>query len=406
LSCSALVALALLSACSDDDSDADTAGTLSSERVRSSTTTSNDGSSTTEGTEAPPTTGEVTLTDLAHTGSLSALATHPDTGDLFLAERGGLVVVYDPETEELTEPVLDLGDETEASGERGLLGVAISPAGDFLYVHFTNNDGNTRVWEYPLDGRTVDTSGQREILAVEQPFPNHNGGQLSFGPDGYLYLGLGDGGSGGDPLENGQNTEVLLGKILRLDPQGDGADGAPADNPFVDGGGAPEVWLFGVRNPWRFSWDRETGDLWVADVGQDKIEEVDRLPADDDGTAGRGANLGWNEMEGDQPYADGTEPEDHTPPVFTYSHEEGCSVTGGYVYRGEALPFLQGVYVFGDYCTSELWGLRLDDSGNVTERIDLGVNPGGNQLVSFGEDAAGELYVLTDGGAFYRLDPA
>jgi glucose/arabinose dehydrogenase len=410
-----LVVLSLLATAGcgdDDDGGPDTAGTVSSQRVTppddpDSTDSTDDPQDTGDpgSTPAPPTTGEVELTEVATVGSLSALAAHPDTGDLFLAQRDGAIVVYEPEGGEVTEPVLDLTDETEASGEQGLLGLAIAPTGDFLYAHFTNNDGDTRLWEFPLDGRTVDASGRRELLALEQPYPNHNGGELSFGPDDHLYLALGDGGSGGDPHDAGQDREILLGKILRIDPAAGDPYGIPADNPFADGGGAPEVWLFGVRNPWRFSWDRDNGDLWIADVGQDQIEEIDRLPAEDDGTAGRGANLGWNRMEGDEPFS-GEEPAGHVGPVFTYTHEEGCSVTGGYVYRGERLAFLDGVYVFGDFCTSQLWGLRLGDSGTVTERIDLGVNPGGNELVSFGQDLDGELYVLTQSGTLYRLDPA
>jgi glucose/arabinose dehydrogenase len=308
-----------------------------------------------------------------------------------------------------SDPVVDVSGDVEASGERGLLGLAIAPDGGHLYLHYTNRSGDTRLVEYPLDGTTVDVAGRRELLALDQPFPNHNGGQLSFGPDGYLYLGLGDGGAAGDPMGAGQDTDNLLGKVLRIDPSAGDPYAIPEGNPFADGGGAPEAWLYGVRNPWRFSWDRETGDLWIADVGQDEFEEVDHLPAsslDGQGVgAGRGANLGWNEMEGFEPYEDGTAPPGHVPPVFAYSHDEGCSITGGYVYRGEQLPFLDGVYVFGDYCTSDLWGLRLDADGVAAERLDLGIDLGQNQLVSFGEDADGELYVLTNSGTLYRLAP-
>jgi glucose/arabinose dehydrogenase len=400
-------AVLVLGSCSDDEPSADTSGTLSSEAVTTTqpSTTGGTDSPDTTGTTSPPTTGEVTLTEVASVELLSALSIHAGSGDLFVAQRDGIVRVYDPASEEMSDPVLDITGDTEATGERGLLGIAVAPEGDFLYLHYTNNDGDTRVHEFPLDGRSVDSEGRREVLALEQPFPNHNGGQLSFGPDGYLYLGLGDGGSGGDPLDSGQDRTSLLGKILRIDPTAGDPYGIPDDNPFGEGDEASEVWVYGVRNPWRFSWDRETGDLWVADVGQGEVEEIDRLPVDDDGTAGRGANLGWNRMEGNEPFQ-GQEPPDHTPPVFTYGHDEGCSVTGGYVYRGEGLPFLEGVYVFGDYCTSQLWGLRLDDGGTVVERIDLGVNVGANQLVSFGEDADGELYVLTDGGSLLRLDAA
>lgn len=423
---SLLVVAAILSlaACSDDES-ADTAGTITSEPVGSNdggtsvssesptdepTPTSDVQATTTVAGDGGP--GEVRLTPVVEVGSLSALAAHPDSGDLFLAQRDGIVVVVGPDGSGEPETVLDMSDRTEASGERGLLGVAISPDTDYLYLYYTNTEGDSRLDEYPLDGRAVDAEGRREVLALDQPFPNHNGGQIAFGPGGLLYVGLGDGGSGGDPLGAGQDTGQLLGKILRIDPRGGDAAagepgyGIPEDNPFVDGGGAPEVWLFGVRNPWRFSWDRGNSDLWVADVGQEQIEEVTVLPSlDGGGPPGKGANLGWNEMEGDQPYDAGVEPADHVGPAFTYTHDEGCSITGGYVYRGEALPFLDGIYVFGDYCTSELWGLRLE-GGEVVERLDLGVNPGANQLVSFGEGLDGELYVLADDGTLYRLDPA
>jgi glucose/arabinose dehydrogenase len=393
--------------CSDDDPDISGTVTVESIVPPTSDAPSTESTSSTDGTgdtrDTTPAVEEVALAEVAQVGSLSALAAHPESGDLFLAQRDGVVVVVDPESGEASEPVVDISDDTVAEGERGLLGIAVAPDGAHLYLHYTNTEGDTRLIELPLDGREVDTDGRRELLALDQPFPNHNGGELSFGPDGLLYLGLGDGGSAGDPLEAGQDTSVLLGKVLRIDPDGDPYS-IPEDNPFVDDGGAPEVWLYGVRNPWRFSWDRETGDLWIADVGQNEIEEIDLLPAADG--AGRGANLGWNEMEGDTPFSGGTEPEGHVPPVYQYTHAEGCSVTGGYVYRGEALPFLDGVYVFGDYCTSQLWGIRVDGDGRVTERLDLGVNAGGNQLVSFGEGLDGELYVLTQAGTLYRLDPA
>jgi glucose/arabinose dehydrogenase len=403
--------LLLASACNDEEG-ADTTGTVESEPVTTGAstgdpagepTTSAPESSPTEPVSVPPL-GEVQLTELARLESLSALAPHPETGALFVAQRGGLVTVVDPETGEAGEPALDMSERTVAEGERGLLGIAIAPDATFVYLYYTDTDGDSVLDEYPLDGATIDGSGRREVLTLDQPFPNHNGGQLAFGPDGFLYLGLGDGGSAGDPLGAGQDTGTLLGKILRLDPTGADPYAVPDDNPFVDGGGEPEVWLYGVRNPWRFSFDRGTGDLWVADVGQNLYEEIDRLPADDEGTAGRGANLGWNLMEGFEPFEGGTEPADHTPPVFAYGRDDGCSVTGGYVYRGEAIPFLEGVYVFGDYCTSDLWGLRIDGSGTVTERLDLGVDLGQNELVSFGEGLDGELYALAGSGTLYRLD--
>ena len=245
------------------------------------------------------------------------------------------------------------------------------------------------------------------MFALDQPFPNHNGGHLVFGPDGLLYIGLGDGGAAGDPLEAGQDRGQLLGSILRIDPAGvDGSAYAiPADNPFVGEEGArPEVWLKGVRNPWRFSFDRATGDLWVGDVGQDEIEEIDHLPADADGlNAGRGLNLGWNAMEGDQPYDDGVEPDDHTPPVFTYTHAEGgCSVTGGFVYRGSTIPELFGAYLYADYCAGDLRALAVTD-GEVVDDATIADPVDGP--VSFAQGPGNELYLLAQSGPLLEIVP-
>ncbi|HEY8057486.1 MAG TPA: PQQ-dependent sugar dehydrogenase, partial [Acidimicrobiales bacterium] len=259
-----------------------------------------------------------------------------------------------------------------------------------------------------LDGDGgIDERSRRAVFALDQPFPNHNGGHLAFGPDGLLYIGLGDGGAAGDPLEAGQDRGQLLGSILRIDPNGvDGSAYAiPNDNPFVDEEGArPEVWLKGVRNPWRFSFDRATGDLWVGDVGQNEIEEIDLLPADADGlNAGRGLNLGWNAMEGDQPYEDGVEPDDHTPPVFTYTHAEGgCSVTGGYLYRGAAIPALVGAYLYADYCAGDLRALAVPD-GEVID--DATIAEPVDSPVSFAEDPTGELYLLSLTGPLLKIVP-
>jgi glucose/arabinose dehydrogenase len=243
------------------------------------------------------------------------------------------------------------------------------------------------------------------LLTVADPFPNHNGGQLTFGPDGYLYIGLGDGGSGGDPLGNGQNARALLGKILRIDVDAAAAAGRayalPPDNPFgpdgsSPGDGLPEIWATGLRNPWRFSFDRAFGDLYIADVGQGSWEEVDRQPG---GSAG-GENYGWNVMEGGHCYQDGCHQEGYVKPIAEYSHSLGCSVTGGYVYRGQAQPELEGVYVFADYCSGLVFTLEVDGA-TITPRqvLDSGLN-----VSSFGEDEAGELYLADHaGGGIYRV---
>lgn len=391
----ATTALALagvgLAGCSDGGDRPDTRGTVDTQ-PGTGPPGGTDGPGTTSGpdTSVPGTgdpggSGGAVLTEVATLGTLTAMAVDPATGTAFAAEREGRVQVVDLASGQVTGPVVDLSDETSTDGERGLLGLAVDPDGTHLYLSYTNRDGHTRVDQMAIDGADVDVDSRRELFAIDQPYPNHNGGHIAFGPDGRLYLGLGDGGAGGDPLGAGQDPDNLLGKLLVLDP----------------GGGDAEIFLWGVRNPWRFSWDRETGDLWLADVGQDTTEEVNRLAADEGG--GAGANLGWNEMEGDQPFEDGTEPADHTPPVYTYGRDDGCSVTGGYVYRGQALASLQGVYVFGDYCTSALWGLRSTEGGEM-ERIDLGLDLGDGELVSFGEDLDGELYVLTWAGTLYRLD--
>ena len=325
----------------------------------------------------------------------------------YLAERAGVVRDLDLATGESTA-VLDITDETTTDSERGLLGLVVAPDGGHLYVSSTNLDGDSRVVEYAIaDDGALDETSARTVLALDQPFPNHNGGHLVFGPDGLLYIGLGDGGAAGDPLEAGQDRGQLLGSILRIDPAGiDGSAYAiPADNPFVGEEGArPEVWLKGVRNPWRFSFDRATGDLWVGDVGQDEIEEIDHLPADADGlNAGRGLNLGWNAMEGDQPYDDGVEPEDHTPPVFTYTHAEGgCSVTGGFVYRGSTIPELFGAYLYADYCAGDLRALAVTDGAVVDDATIADPVDG---PVSFAQGPGNELYLLAQSGPLLEIVP-
>ena len=247
----------------------------------------------------------------------------------------------------------------------------------------------------------MDQSSRRELLFVKQPYPNHNGGQLAFGPDGDLYIGLGDGGSEGDPHDNGQSLRTLLGKILRISPRPAGGKpyGIPPGNPFAGRGDAqPEIWAYGLRNPWRFSFDPATGDLWIADVGQDSWEEIDRQPG---GSSG-GQNYGWNRLEGTHPYH-GQPPSGTVPPVVEYSHDGGaCSVTGGYVYRGSALPELRGSYLYGDYCAG--WLAAVATSGDsVSQPRQLGVRV--PQLSSFGVDQAGAIYALSLDGPIYRLVP-
>ena len=299
------------------------------------------------------------------------------------------------------EPVLDLTDEVSLGSEQGLLGIVFSPDGRELFANYTDTLGDTHVVAYRMRGMRPDPSTRRELLVVDQPYSNHNGGNLIFGPDGFLYIGLGDGGSGGDPHGNGQSLSTLLGKMLRIDPQP--ANGkpysVPAGNPFVGRTDArPEIWAYGLRNPWRYSFDPATGDLWIGDVGQSAWEEIDVQPASSEG----GENYGWNLMEGNHPYEGGERPADVVRPVFEYSHDDGgCTVVGGYVYRGTAIPDLAGAYVFADYCVGRLEAIRVED-GRVVEHAVLGpVVEGG--LSSFGEDADGELYAMSLGGGLYRI---
>ncbi len=337
-----------------------------------------------------------------------AMAFRPDAdGRAYVGERAGVVLDVDVETGDAAS-VLDITDETTTDAERGLLGLTVGLDGAHLYVSYTDLDGNSRIDEYAIaDDGSLDEDSRRIVFALDQPFANHNGGHIAFGPDGMLYIGLGDGGAAGDPQRAGQDPEQLLGSILRIDPNSvDGsAYGIPDDNPFVGVDEArPEVWLKGVRNPWRFSFDRATGDLWIGDVGQDEIEEISFLPAGPDGRgAGRGANLGWNLMEGDQPYEDGVEPEDHTPPVFTYRHADGgCSVTGGYVYQG-AIDDLYGAYLYADYCAGELRALATVD-GEVIDDATIGGPVDGP--ISFAQDPTGEVYVLSQSGPILQIVPA
>jgi glucose/arabinose dehydrogenase len=347
---------------------------------------------------APELSVPLQLTEVASMTSPTAGAVGPD-GTLHLAERAGTV---HPLTDEgLGEAVLDLSAETTTDGERGLLGLAFADDGSELYVSFTDAQGDTRVDAFGVDDGDVDADRRRTVLDLEQPYANHNGGDIQIGPDGLLYLGLGDGGSAGDPLEAGQDTSNLLGALLRIDPQGDEPYAVPEDNPFVeDPDAADEIYAFGLRNPWRFSFDAETGDLWIADVGQDEREEINVQHYEQ----AAGANYGWNLMEGTQEFA-GPEPDDHVPPVHEYETggELGCAVTGGYVYRGRAIEELVGAYLYSDYCGGGLHAIVVED-GEVVDEADLSVS--GEQVVSFARDADGELYLLDFGGTVHRLDPA
>ncbi|MCS7039970.1 MAG: PQQ-dependent sugar dehydrogenase, partial [Anaerolineae bacterium] len=301
---------------------------------------------------------------------------------------------------------LDIGDRVSCCGERGLLSIAFPPgfaAKQYFYVNYTDPRGDTVVARYrvlPGQPNTADPESEAIILRVEQPYANHNGGQLAFGPDGYLYIGLGDGGSAGDPHDLAQNPATWLGKLLRLDTEtGTSPYAIPATNPFTATTGyRGEIWAVGLRNPWRFSFDRATGDLYVADVGQNRREEVNFQPA---GSAG-GENYGWRVMEGSLCYRPSScDPTGLVLPVAEYDHSLGCSVTGGFVARAAAEPALQGIYVFGDYCSGRIWGLRRTADGAWEQALLLDTL---FTISTFGEDEAGHLYLADYGrGHVYRL---
>ncbi len=322
------------------------------------------------------------------------------SGRLFVVEKVGRIkIVRDGQV--APEPFLDITDRVGSrANEQGLLSVAFHPRyreNGWLFVNYTDNDGDTVVSRFNATGDRADPGSEQVVLTIEQPFANHNGGLVVFGPDGMLYIGMGDGGSAGDPLGAGQDRSTLLGKILRINVE-DLPYTIPPDNPWADGvDGRQENWVIGVRNPWRFSFDRATGDLFVADVGQNRLEEVHLLRA---GQVA-GANLGWNVMEGDECFRrDNCERSAFDLPIDVYPHSLGCSVTGGHVYRGVAFPALQGVYVFGDFCSGRIWGLR--PSGAGWERVEL--LQSGLQIASFGEDETGELYVTGyNNGVLYRI---
>lgn len=323
------------------------------------------------------------------------------SGRLFVVEQPGRIrVIRDGQL--LAEPYLDLTDRvTDSENEQGLLGLAFSPTftqDGRLYVYYTAQDeGKDTVARFTADPQadTADRDSGTVLLAVDDPYGNHNGGMLAFGPDGYLYAGFGDGGSAGDPEDRAQDLDSLLGKILRLDVSGD-AYTIPSDNPFANGGGRPEIWIYGVRNPWRYSFDRLTGDLYIGDVGQNQYEEIDYLPNGES----RGRNLGWRVFEGLHEYDTtrhaGADP---VPPILEYTHSEGCSVTGGYVYRGSALPALNGVYFYADFCSTTIWAAWTDGSAWTSQTFGTAHFPVG----SFGEDQAGELYLVDLDGVLYKL---
>ena len=326
---------------------------------------------------------------------------HAGDTRLFIVSQRGRIVIWDG-TRILPAPFLDISSLVSCCGERGLLGLAFHPKyaqNGFFFVHYTRSDGDIVLARYQVSSNrdVADPSTATQLLLIEHSSAsNHNGGQLAFGPDGYLYAAIGDGGGAGDPSNNAQTLTTLLGKLLRID-----VDTAtytiPSSNPFV---GVPnaraELWAYGLRNPWRFSFDRTTGDLWIADVGQNRFEEINFQAASSSG----GTNYGWRRFEGRSCFNPVSNCGTQTPPVIEYSHDDGsCSVTGGYRYRG-GFPRMRGIYFYGDYCTGVIWGATQAGDGTWTGTKLLTTT---SRITSFGEDLNGELYMVDNGGSLYQV---
>lgn len=360
--------------------------------------------------DSPPDPAAMQLTAVAVGFHRPIYATHAGdgTGRLFVLEQSGKIWILQDDAR-ATVPFLDVSALispaalTQRYTEQGLLGLAFHPEyanNGVFFIYYTDRGGNSVVARYqvmPEQPRLADPGSGQIIFRLNQPYPNHNGGHIDFGPDGYLYIALGDGGSANDPLGAGQNRQTLLGTILRLDVDSASPYAIPLDNPFVNDAALDEIWAYGLRNVWRFSFDRATGDMYLADVGQNQWEELNFQPADSRG----GENYGWNVYEANTIFAGGSAP-NHVAPFFAYSHSLGCSVTGGYVYRGSAVADLQAAYLFGDYCTGRIW-TSWRDSNLTWQTIELMKT--NMAISSFGEDEAGEVYVIDYAGTVYRFEP-
>lgn len=333
------------------------------------------------------------------------LVADPLGGADYVVEQSGRVVRADGANNAVA---LDIADRVEAAGERGLLGLAFHPdfaANGLAYINYTDSRGRTTIDEFVVTSGQFDVKTRRPILRIDQPAGNHNGGMIAFGPRGWLWIGMGDGGGANDQFRNGQDPHSLLGSMLRISVPG--TDGRPYDipdlNPYVDGvDGAPEVYAYGVRNPWRFSFDffedGKNADIWIADVGQDRIEEVNVIP-----TSARAANYGWPILEGSDCFAvENCDPSGTIQPIVEYTHDDGCSITGGYVYRGQAIPELEGHYFYGDFCSGFLRSYS-PESGEWDWTEMTGPT---SQLSAFGIGSDGELYVLSRAGSIYRIERA
>ena len=360
-------------------------------------------------TAGPPPVGDGTGgVKLAKVGDFAEpvhVAQPPDgSDDLYVVEKGGVVRLV-RRGQVRGEPFLDVSDQVSTGSEQGLLSIAFAPDyadSGLFYVDYTDTQGDSRIVEYRRSGEdplVADEGSAREVLFVDQPFENHNGGLVLFGPDGDLYIGFGDGGSAGDPERNGQDLGTLLGKILRIDPRPSGGRAysiVPGNR--IRPGARPEIFAYGLRNPWRFSFDREEGSLWIGDVGQDSQEEIDVVQPEVSG-----GNFGWSAFEGTEVYNEDESAPDAIPPAHTYGRDEGCSVTGGYVVRDRSLRSLYGRYLYADYCEGRMRSFVPSGDGARDDRP-LGVEV--PAITSFGEDSSGRIYVASQSGPVYRLDPA
>jgi glucose/arabinose dehydrogenase len=368
-------------------------------------------------TPAAPSASSIRLTRVAAGLSKPVFITsaRDGTGRLFIVEKTGAIRILSGGSV-LSTPLINLSGSVSQGSEQGLLGLAFHPrfkTNRKFYVDYTNRSGTTVIREYRVSATNpnrVQKGSGRTILTIRQPYSNHNGGMIAFGPDGYLYIGTGDGGSGGDPGNRAQRKDTLLGKMLRINVNAKTATRnytIPRSNPYVGKTGRNEIWQRGLRNPWRFSFDRATGNLWIGDVGQNRYEEIDRAVRTSTG-AGRGFNWGWRVMEGFHCYrpATGCNKAGKRRPLLNYSHASNgrCAVTGGYVYRGSRIAALRGWYVFGDYCSGEIFTVPANASSKPAKVRLHGT--GGGLVSSFGESANGELFVVYLGGSIYRIDPA
>lgn len=330
--------------------------------------------------------------------------THANDDRLFVVEQDGVVFIVE-NGERMADPFLDINDRVGSdASEQGLLSLAFHPdypTTNAFFVYYTDNDGNVVISRFNVtaDANAADADSEVILLTIGQPYRNHNGGQIAFGPDGHLYIGVGDGGSANDPENYGLNRNTLLGKMLRIDIDAGDLYAVPADNPFVnDDSARNEIWAYGLRNPWRFAFDRATGDLFMADVGQNQWEEVNWQSADSPG----GESYGWNGWEGNHCFREDCNDISGVFPIVEYDHGSGCSITGGYVYRGASFPQLTGNYFYGDFCTGLIWATLQPESGAwpTAQVVQSGLN-----ISSFGEDANGELYVIDHGGGVYLIVP-